>query len=117
MKEKILECLEEMKISDLLAIHRKYLESVNGYDDFVYSMDDFDEIVDGQSPSWIACRIFYGDFNPNDTLFKFNGYGNLVSFKEYELSDHIYLDDIADHIIENNDSLYNEDIQEILDEN
>ena len=116
MNEKILELLEEMNESDLLSVYREYLDAVNGYDDYIYSIDEFDEILTGQTPEWIACRIFYGDFNPNIEYFKFDGYGNLQSVYSYELKEYIYIDDIADYIIENNDSLYNDEIQEILDE-
>lgn len=116
MKEKILELLEDMHESDLLSVHREYLDAVNGYDDYIYGMDEFDEIMDGQTPEWIACRVYYGDFNPNSDYFKFNGYGNLQSIYSYELLEYIYIDDIADYIIKNNDSLYNDEIQDILDE-
>lgn len=116
MKEKILELLEDMHESDLLSVHREYLDAVNGYDDYIYSMDEFDDILTGQTPERIACRVFYGDFNPNSDYFKFNAYGNLQSIYCCELLEYIYIDDIADYIIKNNDSLYNDEIQDILDE-
>ena len=115
-EERIIELLESMDDSDLLSIHREYLDAVNGYDDYIYSMDEFDEILSGQTPEWIARRIFHGDFNPNCEYFKFNGYGNLQSICTYALRDYIYIDDIADYIAQNNDALYNDELQNLLDE-
>lgn len=116
MKEKLKELFEEMSLSDLLSVHREYCQATNCFDDEIFDMDMFDEIMHGQDPWWIACRIFYGDFNPNDDYFTFNAYGNLKSINEYNIKDYIYIDDIIDHIIDNNDALYNDDIQAILDE-
>ena len=106
-KELIIAAMEDMSDSELLCIHREYLDAVNGYDDYIYSMDEFDEILHGQTPEWIANRVFYGDFNPNYEYFKFNGYGNLQSICSYELKDYIYIDDIAAYIVDNDDALYN----------
>ena len=33
----------------------------------------------------LAERIQYGDYNINDDYFKFDGYGNMVSYSEYEM--------------------------------
>ena len=45
-----------------------------------YDMGDFDEFMDGYTPMEIAQMIWFGEFNPNDAYFCFNGYGNLESF-------------------------------------
>ena len=116
LKEKLQELFKEMSISDLVNVHREYCDATNCFDDEIYSMDDFDEVIGEQEPWWIACRIFYGDFNPNDDYFTFNGYGNLKSLNSYNASEYIYINDIIDHIIENHDALYNDEIEAILDE-
>ena len=80
------------------------LDSYNGYlnDDRYYSMDELNELYNGQDATEILCRAFYGydeetwttdssgnkeygAFNPNRDYFRFNGYGNLVSadYKDY----------------------------------
>jgi hypothetical protein len=77
---------------------------------------------------WIN-RFFYGsdDYstegsaNPNRDYFTFNGYGNVISFDYIYNSytdefNHIDIDDLIDYIIENQNSFYNDDIQEVLDE-
>jgi hypothetical protein len=105
-----------MDISELLQLHNNYCDAVNGFDDYIYSMDDLNELCSGQDAFWITCRVFYGEFNPNDDYLTFNGYGNFISFNEWKAKDYIYTDDIIDYIIDNNDSLYNDEIQDLLDE-
>lgn len=115
LKEKLNALFENMSTSELLSVHFEYCNAVNACDDYIYSMDDFDEIMGNMKPWEIACCCYYGDFNPGAAdYFKFNGYGNIVSMCEYEIKRHIYIDDIIDYIIRNNDALYNDDIQDIL---
>lgn len=116
LKKQLVDFINEMDESELISLHNEYGDSVNHWDDRIYSMWDFDEIMSGTEPFEVARMCFYGDFNPNDDYFHFNGYGNLESLDGYELTDHIYIDDIADYIIRNDDELYNDDIRTILDE-
>ena len=116
LKEKILECIGNMDTSDLIQLHNNYCDAVNGFDNYIYSMEDLDMLCDCKDAHWIACRIFYGDFNPNDDYITFNGYGNFVSLDDYNVGFHIFADDIADYVVEKEDSLYNDEIQDILDE-
>lgn len=78
------------------------LNSFNGCLDYlqVYSMDDFDEIIQGWQPSAIACSIYYGEFNPNDEYFNLNIGDNLYSYNEYDIKqDYInYIDEIVDAV-------------------
>lgn len=85
------------------------INSWNGqldYLDFI-SMDFFDDYMEGNSPSWIAERIYYGDFNPNDDYFMFNGYGNLESYDEYKAIEECkgYIDEIVDALFDNIDNI------------
>lgn len=112
---KIIEVLDEMPIDELLQVYGEYCDGINNYDDYIYSMWEFSDIMYGQTADWIANRIFYGDFNPNDEYFKFDGYGNLKSISSYSVRDYIYIDEIAQYIIDTNNALDNEDIQNILD--
>jgi len=82
----------------------QYMASeINGYDGSLeyfewYDMDDLDEIMHGQDAHWIACRVHFGDFNPMDDYFRFDGYGNLISLSTYDFEDEI--SDNADEIVE-----------------
>ena len=116
IQEKLTELLDEMSGSDLLEIHNYYCEAINAWDSRIYDMDEFDEMFRDQDPSWIACRVFYGDFNPGSAdYFTFNGYGNFVGMQEYEIANNIYISDIVDYIVRDDDELYNDEIREILD--
>lgn len=62
-----------------------------------YSMDEFNDLTDYRNdPLEAITRAFYGgrygfkndSFNPNDEYFTYNGYGNLISIKEYDLVDY-----------------------------
>ena len=112
--EMIKDLLENMSESQLYIIANEYSDKTNYYDDRIYDMDEFDEIMSGMSPSDIATKIFYGDFRPNDNYFKFDGYANLQSF-DY-ISNEVDLEEIADYIVDNDEDFDNSDIREILDE-
>ena len=86
------------------------LNSLNGsFETYVlYNMEDFDEMMEGYTPTELAQRIFFGDFNINDDYFFFNGYANLESIHEYEISDHFepIIDEIVDSMLYHYDDLY-----------
>ena len=78
----------------------------------LYDMDDFDLVMgEGYTPTELAERIFFGDFNPNDDYFYFNSYGNLESITECDMSDHfeIIIDEIIDSMLYHYDDLYIDD--------
>ena len=67
----------------------------------------------------IARAIYYGDYNYNDDYVRIDGYGNLVSYTEYEMIEEIkdYIDEIVENLIEHHDNLYlSDDIKEIFEE-
>lgn len=131
MEEKILEVLKGMDDNAIISIWNEYCDKCNMYDDRVYYMEELDDIFYGQDVTYILNRAFFGHdqwseesaFNPNRAYFTFNGYGNLisldwVSYNEYadSFGDCIDIDALVDYIVENNDSLYNDEIQNVLDE-
>ena len=70
----------------------------------------------------ITNKIYYGDFNPNDSYFMFNAYGNLITYSEYEVEQELesYKEEIIKRFIElyeeeHIDSYYQE-VLDILDE-
>ncbi len=114
LKERIIECINEMETVDLIQLHNEYCVTVNASDNYVYSMDDLDMICQGQDAYWIACRTYFGDFNASDDYIMFNGYGNFQTLNDYSVKHHIYIDDIADYIVSNNDPLCNDDLVDIV---
>lgn len=115
--EKIKEVLENMGTAEIINIHNEYCSASNNMDDYIYDMDEFDEIMGNVTPWEVARACFYGhEFCPAHDYFRFNGYANLESF-DFAQGDNsgIYISDIADYIERNEDSLNNDEIQEILD--
>lgn len=77
----------------------------------LYNMEDFDTIMEGYTPTELAERIFFGDFNPNDDYFYFNSYANLESITENNMFDHfeMIIDEVVDSMIYNYNDLYIDD--------
>lgn len=97
------------------------LNSLNGsFETYtLYNMDDFDEIIgEGYTPTELAQRIFFGDFNINDDYFYFNGYGNLESITEYDMEGHfeMIIDEVVDSMIYNYNDLYidNDNLNDLI---
>ena len=63
---------------------RDLVQSINAYDGEFNDLEwidmcDFDEFMNGYTPTELADRICYGEFHSNDDYFRFDGYGNLES--------------------------------------
>lgn len=84
---------------------------------YIYDMNDFNEIMYGQSPLYIATRIFFGKFDPTDEFFKYNGYGNLESLNFYEYGDELqkYRKEIVSNYIEMVEDGKIEDVNNLLE--
>lgn len=111
------EYLESLDDAAKVDIWNSYTDATNNPDDFIYSMDEFDEVFSGFKPWEIARTCYYsGNFCPADDWFWFDGYGNAASsdFPESTLSPY-NADDIAQYIADNDEDFYNSDIRAILD--
>lgn len=112
---KIREYLSGLLTSELVVIHNEYCDRAEYPDDTVYSMNDFDEIMSGSEPWEVARSCFYGDFRPCDDYFRFNGYGNLVSFDWWEDDNSgIDVDAIAHYADDNEEDFDDDGLSEIL---
>lgn len=135
-EEAIRNYVEQLNGDDLTYL----LQHMNGYDGCFeeasyYDMDEFDEFLSGRTPMEIAQMIFFGDFNPNNDYFRFNGYGNLKSAEwpdvvaeaedlESDIIDHLVhyysgdtpWPDLDDLVYADEDTVFNEDYEEILDD-
>ena len=109
------EYINKLDDSEIIALHNEYCDAVNGYDNHIYYMSDFDEIMANTEPWEVARSCYYGDFRPCDEYFYFNGYGNLASGDFIEQLP-IYTLEIAEYMAEEKDGLYNDDLQAIIDE-
>lgn len=109
------EILDNLSDDALVDVNNAYQECVNG-DKYIYSTDDFDELMDGRTPTDIANRVTFGDYNPYHMWFWFNGYGNVVSSDCPDRADGWFASDISEYAVENDDDFGIRDIREILDE-
>lgn len=113
-KKAIINIINSMETEDLIVLNNNYIDAVRAYDDQIFEMDMLDDVCDGHDAYWLACRVYYGEFNPNDDYFKFDGYGNLESLDDCGVREAICADEIADYCIEKNDHLFDDDIIDIL---
>lgn len=112
--ERILDALKDIDRDELCYIWARYCDEANRPDDQIYSMDDFEEMFALTNNFELVRMCFYGNFNPSDNYFKFNGYGNLDS-TDFP-ADWMDLEEVAALIIRDMDSFDNDEIQDILDE-
>ena len=112
-REKLVDYINGMGIEEEIALHNAYCDAANCMDNCIYAMDEIEEILDGVDKWELARMVQFGDFDCTKDFWGFNGYGNLVSYNALELP--IYAEDIADYILLREDSLGNDEIQEILD--
>ena len=113
-RKKLVDYINGMGVEEKIALHNTYCDAANCMDDCIYTMDEMEEILDGVDKWELVRMIRFGDFDFTKEFWGFNGYGNLVSYNAWELP--IYAEDIADYILSAGDSLGNDEIQEILDD-
>ncbi len=64
--------------------------------------------------------VCYGDYNYNDDYVRFNAYGNLESFNDYDYEEELksYIDEIIERLEEEKDNItiYDDELKEMLEE-
>ena len=118
LEEKVREAIENLSNDEAVSLWDEYCSEDGRMDDYIYSMNEFDEIMGDMTPLDVARTCFYGDFCPADDYFWFNGYANLESsdFPSMDDKSPFYAKELATWIIKNENALYCDEIQEILDE-
>ena len=88
-RENLLNEIKGLLLNDLNTL-KDVVRELNSWNDYleyleVYENDEefFNMFFEGK-PAELARAIYYGDFNYNDEYIKFNGYGNLETFSEYD---------------------------------
>lgn len=91
-----------------------YLEFFENNEEF------FNTYFISKAPMEIIRATYYGDYNYNDDYVKFNGYGNIDSYTEYEKNEMIKdnIDDIVDNLVEYYEciEIYDEELLSLLEE-
>ena len=105
---------------------RSIVQEINSYNgsledlNFYENDEDFFNTFFADNPMEVARATFYGNYKYCDQYVRFNGYGNLESFDEYEAMKEIksYIDDIVSNLLgcwEYID-IYNEELLTLLSE-
>ena len=103
--DKIHEVLENLDSYEVVSAWNRYCEENSYYDDMVYTMDEFDDLMYGLKPSEIVAKLD-SSFDVTENFFAWDEYGEVVSFN-YISDSSIDLDDLAE---------YMDEIEEIFDE-
>lgn len=115
-KEKIeimKELLDNLGESELWSVHWSYCDVHHYEDDRIFDMCLFDEDYADSSPLTIASAVYNGEFDPNDSYYKYDGYGNLKSGSIWDLVD---TEELAKDIVDTENWYDNNEIQEQLEE-
>ena len=105
---------------------RSIVQEINNFNgsldnlNFYENDEDFFNTFFADNPMEVARATFYGDYRYCDQYVRFNGYGNLESFDEYEAMKEIksYIDDIVTSLLECWEyiDIYNEELLTLLSE-
>ena len=112
--EKIMDLLKEEGPGTLMWINNTYCEKIR-YDNYIYSMNSIEEMLEGCSLKRVLRKVAHKDFNIRDRFFQITA-TRFVSFDDIEDGNQMYFDDIVQYIIDNDDDLGDVYIREILEE-
>lgn len=112
-KKKLVDYINSRGVDEKLALHNAYCDAANCTDDCIFAMDELEGVLDGVDKWELVHMIRFGDFDFMKDFWQVNGYGNLDSYSAWELP--IFVEDIADYILSEEDALGNDEIQYMLD--
>ena len=116
-KEKIREYLlnNEETLLDVVSELNSWNNCLENLDFWENDEEFFNTFFD--NPMEAIRATYYGNYNYNDDYVKFNGYGNIDSYSEYERIEEIKdnIDDIVDNLIEYYYNIYiDEELGDLL---
>lgn len=115
-KQKIVDYINNTNPDGMVALHNAWCKTVRDMEYYIYSQEKLDDVLKGLTPTDILQRAFRGKFNPKHKyFFWFDGYASLGS-ADCISDTPIFVNDIADYILAWGDSLKNNEIRKILDE-
>lgn len=92
--------IDNLSDDEIITKYYEYCEYNNDMNSVVYDMSEFDEVMGYCTPLEVAQKVAYGEFNPSDDWFTFDGYGNLQSFRNSIVFDFFCENVSDDYIIE-----------------
>ena len=116
-KEKIREYLlnNEETLLDVVSELNSWNSCLDNLDFWENDEEFFNTFFD--NPMEAIRATYYGNYNYNDDYVKFNGYGNIDSYSEYERIEEIKdnIDDIVENLVEYYYNIYiNEELENLL---
>lgn len=63
----------------------------------LFNMDEFDTVFEGYTPTQMATIIRFGEYNPVNNYFTFDGYGNIKTLNDFEYRE--LIDDIESDVL------------------
>lgn len=98
----ILNAINSMNESELIQLNNLYCESINDFDNMVYSNDEEFFSMLGWDGLRVAQSICYGEYNYSHNWVAFDGYGNLQSYYRFDINNLVETPEtIAEYITEN----------------
>ena len=98
-REKLIDLVfETMGDNEIVDLHNDACDNNNDWDSRIYENEEHTLNEMFSSVSEFARSSFYGDYDFNHGYFRFNGYGNIESFSDWDLRDYIEEDYIIDGI-------------------
>lgn len=85
-------------------------------DECFYSMGDFDDALCGFRPWEIVRAAHYGEFNPVESYFRFNAYGNLESTDNPVRDGWVDTGNLARYAVDCGEDFGDSDIQALFDQ-
>ena len=121
----IKDVIEDMDRDSKVSLWNEYCDKARRYDDCIEYMDSLPKLFDTSSADGLfnlLNRFYFGhDSNdeksnacPNRDYFTFNGYGNIITTDYPE--DFMDIDELAEYIVDNDDPLYDDDIDKLLED-
>ena len=128
MYEMILDAIKGMDENEIVILWNEYCIADQRFDDEIMTAYELEEYAKNQDPMYLLNRFYFGcdegrketSANPNRNYFSFDGYGNIISFDYIynKYADEFYnidIDALVDYIVNNENALFCDEIQEILD--
>lgn len=116
-EEAIRKYINECDTDTLLSVVTD-VNSYDGYFDWLnwFDMEELDMYLEGYTPTEIAQKCQFGDFNINDEYFRFDGYENLESCNDYDWDRQLddSRDEIAEYLLDFKGGVWDKKLQAML---
>ena len=114
LEQEVLETLRGLDSTEAVDLLNTYWEQ-NRYDDRIFPIEEFDNIIDGFSPRELLDLAYNEDYSRYSEWFM-QDWRTIHFYDDVDVFDFLSEHDLLDTIVEDGDSLGNDELQELLDE-